>query len=78
MVTGNNPDNRNWYSEELSGEIAETTWGGWSDAFDNDQRPVNFICVFDIMLTYYLNPDAFTDNQLYIPEIRNGIPDITG
>ena len=76
MVTGTNPDNRNFYSEELSGEIAESTWGGWSDAFDLDQRPVNFICAYDLMLTYYLNPDAFTDNQLYIPEVKNGIPDV--
>jgi hypothetical protein len=76
MVTGTNPDDRNFYSEELSGEIAEATWGGWSDAYDNDQRPVNFICVFDILMTYYLNPEAFTDNQLYIPETDNGIPDI--
>ncbi len=76
MVTGKNPDDRNFYSEALTGEIAEATWGGWSDAYDNDQRPVNFICVFDILLTYYLNPQAFSDNQLYIPETGNGIPDI--
>jgi len=76
MVTGKNPDDRNYYSEELTGEIAEATWGGWSDAYDNDQRPVNFICVFDILLTYYLNPQAFSDNHLYIPETGNGIPDI--
>lgn len=76
MVTGKNPDDRNFYSEALTGEIAEATWGGWSDAYDNDQRPVNFVCVFDILLTYYLNPQAFSDNQLYIPETGNGIPDI--
>jgi endoglucanase len=76
MVTGENPDNRKWYSADLSGEIVEESWGGWSDAYDNDQRPVNFICVFDILLAYYLNPEAFTDNQLYIPEVNNGIPDI--
>lgn len=76
MVTGKNPDDRNFYSEELTGEIAEATWGGWSDAYDNDQRPVNFICVFDLLLTYYLNPQAFGDNQLYVPETGNGIPDI--
>ncbi|TVR75472.1 MAG: hypothetical protein EA408_00270, partial [Marinilabiliales bacterium] len=76
MVTGVNPDNRDWYAEDLSGEIVEESWGGWADAYDNDQRPVNFICVFDILLTYYLNPDAFKDNQLYIPEWDNGIPDI--
>ncbi len=76
MVTGKNPDDRNWYSEDLSGNTARATWGGWCDAYDNDQRPVNFICVFDLLLTYYLNPEAFTDNQLYIPETGNGIPDI--
>jgi endoglucanase len=76
MVTGTNPDDRNWYSEELTGEIAKETWGGWVDAYDNDQRPVNFICVFDILLAYYLNPDHFTDNQLYIPETKNNIPDL--
>ncbi len=76
MVTGPNPDNRGHYSSALTGEIAQQTWGGWSDAYDNDQRPVNFICVFDLLLTYYLNPEAFTDNQLYVPETDNGIPDI--
>ena len=76
MVTGKNPDDRNFYSEELTGEIAEATWGGWSDAYDNDQRPVNFICVYDMLMTYYLNPEAFSDNQLYVPETNNGVPDI--
>ncbi len=76
MVTGRNPDDRNFYSEEITGEIANATWGGWSDAYDNDQRPVNFVCVFDILMTYYLNPRAFSDNQLYVPETNNGIPDI--
>jgi hypothetical protein len=76
MVTGTNPDDRNYYSKELSGEIAKETWGGWADAYDNDQRPENFICVFDILLAYYLNPEIFTDNQLYIPETNNNIPDL--
>jgi hypothetical protein len=76
MVTGTNPDNRKWYSDDLSGQVAKSTWGGWSDAYDNDQRPSNFVCVFDILLTYYLNPTIFADNQLYIPEVDNGIPDI--
>jgi hypothetical protein len=76
MVTGVNPDNRQWYSADLSGQTAEATWGGWSDAYDNDQRPVNFICVFDILLAYYLNPGVFKDDQLYVPETGNGIPDI--
>lgn len=76
MVTGTNPDNRGFYSEDLSGEIARSTWGGWVDAYDLDQRPVNFICVFDLLLAYHLTPQAFGDNQLYIPETGNQIPDI--
>ncbi len=76
MITGVNPDNQGWYAEDLSGEILRESWGGWSDAYDNDQRPSNYICVFDILLTYYLNPAAFSDGQLYIPETGNGIPDI--
>jgi len=76
MVTGKNPDDRSFYSDALTGEIAQTTWGGWSDAYDNDQRPVNFICVFDILLTYYLSPSVFKGDQLYIPETNNGVPDI--
>lgn len=76
MVTGKNPDDRQFYSEKLTEGIPKATWGGWSDAYDNDQRPVNFICVFDILLTYYLNPQAFSDSQLYVPETDNGIPDI--
>ncbi len=76
MVTGVNPDNMPWYAEASTGRVAHATWGGWSDAYDNDQRPVNYICVFDILLTYYLNPAAFSDGQLYIPETDNGIPDI--
>ena len=76
MVTGTNPDNRKWYSDDLTGEVAKETWGGWADAYDNDERPDNFISVFDILLSYYLSPDAFKDNQLYIPEINNRIPDI--
>ena len=27
-------------------------------------------------MAYYLNPEVFTDNQLYIPEQNNGVPDI--
>lgn len=76
MVTGTNPDNRKFYSDELTSEIAKETWGGWADAYDNDQRPENYICVFDILLAYYLNPEVFSDNQLYIPETGNQIPDI--
>lgn len=76
MVTGTNPDDRKFYSDDLTGEVAKETWGGWADAYDNDERPDNFISVFDILLTYYLSPDAFKDNQLYIPETNNEIPDI--
>ncbi len=76
MVTGDNPDNMGWYAEKNTGELVKESWGGWSDAYDNDQRPDNFICVFDLLLAYYLSPSAYRDSQLYIPETGNGIPDI--
>lgn len=76
MVTGRNPDDMKWYAADATDRIVKESWGGWTDAYDNDQRPGNFICVFDILLTYYLTPGAFTDNQLYIPEQNNGVPDI--
>lgn len=76
MVTGENPDNMDWYAEKNTGILVKESWGGWSDAYDNDQRPDNFICVFDILLAYYLAPSVYKDSQLYIPEVNNGIPDI--
>ncbi|MGB3617495.1 MAG: hypothetical protein WBA12_05205, partial [Catalinimonas sp.] len=76
MVTGRNPDDRRWYGSTLTGDTAHVTWGGWTDAYDNDQRPDNFICVFDLLLTYYLHPAAFSDGQLYVPEAGNGVPDL--
>jgi endoglucanase len=76
MIHGANPDDRGYYSSSLTGEVAKETWGGWADAYDNDQNPNNYIVVFDILLTYYLNPNKFMDNQLYIPEAANDIPDI--
>ncbi len=76
MVIGKNPDDMNWYAADSTDRIVKESWGGWCDAYDNDQRPVNYVCVFDILLTYYLSPTSFRDNQLYVPEVGNRIPDI--
>jgi hypothetical protein len=78
MVTGRNPDDLKWYAADSTDRIVPETWGGWADAYDNDQRPWNYICVFDILLMYYLSPESFHDGQLFVTksEAVNGIPDI--
>lgn len=78
MVTGPNPDDWTGYGKLSTGQRVEPTYGGWADAYDNDQRPPNFVCVFDLLLTYYLTPTAYDDGQLYVTrsESENGIPDI--
>jgi endoglucanase len=50
--------------------------GGWHDAADYDRRQSHHLAVWDLLGAYELNPAAFTDNQLNIPEKDNGIPDI--
>ena len=76
MVRNKNPDDWKFYGEHTTGEVVPETWGGWADAYDNDQRPGNFVCAFDILLAYYLAPEAHGDSQLYIPEHGNGVPDV--
>ena len=78
MVTGRNPDDLKWYAADSTDRVVKETWGGWADAYDNDQRPPNFVCVFDLLLTYYLSPSSFSDGQLHVTEseANNGIPDI--
>lgn len=50
--------------------------GGFHDAGDFDQRPMHTAVPQLLMRAYEVNPDAFTDGQLSIPESGNGIPDI--
>ena len=51
--------------------------GGWHDAGDYNKFSVNTALSAGLLLyTYEINPDAFSDGQLNIPESGNGIPDV--
>lgn len=50
--------------------------GGFHDAGDFDQRPMHTVVPQLLMRAFELNPEAFADGQLSIPESGNGIPDI--
>ena len=50
--------------------------GGHHDAGDFDIRKFHYKVGRDLMRAYELNPNAFKDNQLNIPESGNGIPDL--
>ncbi|MFA5048067.1 MAG: glycoside hydrolase family 9 protein [Patescibacteria group bacterium] len=50
--------------------------GGHHDAGDFDQNMSHFLIALYLMRAYEVNPTAFTDNQLTIPESGNGIPDL--
>ena len=51
-------------------------WGGWHDAADYDRRQSHHEAEWDLMGLYELNPSAFTDEQLNLPESGNGVPDL--
>lgn len=51
-------------------------YGGWHDAADYDRRESHHMALWDLLGTYELNPAAFADGQLNIPESGNGIPDL--
>lgn len=50
--------------------------GGWHDAADYDRRQSHHQALWDLLGAYELNPSAFSDGQLNLPESGNGIPDI--
>jgi endoglucanase len=50
--------------------------GGYHDAGDFDQRPFHTVVAQLLMRAYELNPAAYPDGQLDIPESGNGIPDL--
>lgn len=58
-------------------EIIPGLQGGWHDAGDFDQpNSLHLYGVRDLVMSYLMFPDNFTDGQLNIPESGNGIPDI--
>ncbi|MCC6489377.1 MAG: Ig-like domain-containing protein [Candidatus Hydrogenedentes bacterium] len=50
--------------------------GGHHDAGDFDIRMYHYAVAMMLMRCFEVNPDAFTDGQLTIPESGNGIPDL--
>jgi hypothetical protein len=59
-----------------TGKIFRDVKGGWYDAADFDRRPYHFRVVKDLLNTFLLSPSKFLDEQLNLPESKNGIPDI--
>lgn len=51
-------------------------WGGWHDAADYDRRESHHFAIWDLLGLYDVNPAAFTDGQLNLPESSNGVPDL--
>jgi endoglucanase len=70
-------------SESGTKEMIEPTlkgpldaWGWYQDAGDWDSYPTHLKVAQDLMLAFELNPKAFKDGELNIPESGDGIPDI--
>ena len=57
-------------------ELLPDVNGGWHDAGDYDRRPWHFGAVRDLLVSWLMYPDNFTDGQLHLPESDNGIPDV--
>lgn len=65
-----NPNQAEW------GEPGRGGVGGWYDAADFDRRWYHYDTVFDLLLAYELNPQAFSDGQAATYDAGNGIPDL--
>lgn len=62
-------------TEHATDRSTHDLWGGHHDA--GDWNPRSHLEVAEWLLPLYeLNPDAFADGQLAIPEAGNGIPDL--
>lgn len=51
-------------------------WGWYQDAGDWDSYETHLRVAQELMLAYELNPKAFADGELNLPESGNGVPDI--
>jgi endoglucanase len=51
-------------------------WGWYQDAGDWDSYVTHIRVAQELLLAYEMNPGAFTDGELNIPESGNGVPDI--
>lgn len=70
---GENPT-RERLEKEIKGPLE--AWGWYQDAGDWDSYPSHFRVAQELLLAYELNPKAFADGELNIPESGNGVPDI--
>lgn len=58
-------------------EVAVDVSGGWWDAGDFGRYvPSGASTVMSLLYAYRINPGAFADGTLAIPESRNGVPDL--
>ncbi|CAN5522119.1 hypothetical protein BH11ARM2_BH11ARM2_23720 [soil metagenome] len=61
-------------SPTIKGPLDVSGW--YQDAGDWDSYETHLRVAQELMLAYELNPKAFTDGELNIPESGNGVPDI--
>lgn len=62
---------------ESNPNVVKDVSGGWWDAGDTGKYvTAGATAVSDLLWAYETYPNLFTDNQLNIPESRNGIPDL--
>jgi hypothetical protein len=71
---GNESSDRATLEPTLKGPLE--AWGWYQDAGDWDSYPSHLRVAQELLLAYELNPKAFTDGELNIPESGNGVPDI--
>jgi len=51
-------------------------WGWYQDAGDWDAYETHLRVAQELLLAYQINPKAFADGELNIPESGNGVPDV--
>lgn len=68
------PDDRPAVEAGLKGPL--DAWGWYQDAGDWDSYYTHIRVVQELLLAYEMNPNAFADKELNIPESGNGVPDI--
>jgi len=57
-------------------EPLEGVTGGWHDAADYDRRTYHFQTVQDLLVSYFMFPENFSDEQLDLPSGADGVPDL--
>jgi endoglucanase len=62
--------------KRATGEVLKDAWGGYHDAGDYDRHTCHMTVPYRLLEVYEAFPRKFHDNQLGIPESRNGNPDI--